>query len=113
MNDEFIKGIYKTLVDEGVMIYKDLYENTSITGNIIEYWKQALKLYQTLTDEEKKIFFEIIKQTIIDTVSGMFGVIDGSSTLSGADCDISIKINGVDTDNDLQDGFLEFIEKNQ
>lgn len=43
MNENFVKSIYKTLVEDGKDIYRDLYENTKVSekrccldGNIIE-----------------------------------------------------------------------------
>ena len=43
---------------------------------------------------------------IIDTVSSVFGILDGSSTLSGGNLEFAIKINGISTENELQDSFL-------
>ena len=43
---------------------------------------------------------------MIDTVSHVFGILDGSSTLSGGNLEIEIKINGKSTENELQDTFL-------
>lgn len=54
-------------------------------------------------------FAELI---IIDTISSVFGIFDGSSTLSGGNFEFEVKINGVDTENELQDSFLEYIEEN-
>lgn len=51
-----------------------------------------------------------MKVVIIDAVSEVFGIFDGSSTLQGGDLDISITIDGKDTENELQDSFLEYVE---
>lgn len=113
MNEEFVKKVYETVVNEGMQTYKDLFINTQITDNTVDYWKRTLTFYQSLEDTQKEVFFQIIKQTITDTVSGIFGIMDGSSTLIGGNCDISIKIDGVSTDDELQDDFLVFVEENQ
>lgn len=55
---------------------------------------------------------EILKNVIIDTTSNVFGILDGSSTLNGGDMDIKVEINGQDSEDELQDTFLEFIEEN-
>lgn len=113
MNEEFVKSIYGTLVEDGGKIYKELYENTQVTERTVDYWKNALELYHSLDRNQKEIFIDIVKHTTIDTISSIFGVFDGSSTLSGDDdFEISIKINGVDTENELQDAFLEYVEEN-
>lgn len=58
------------------------------------------------------MIFKVIKQTMIDTISHMLWIIDGSSTL--LDCAIKPKLllNSKDTEGELQDCFLEFIEEN-
>lgn len=112
MNEEFVKSIYETIVKDGEDIYKDLYENTEVTEDIIDYWKKALALYHSLDYTQQSIFMDIIKQTMIDTISSVFGVLDGSSTLSGGEFEFDVKINGVNTEDDLQDAFLAYVEEN-
>lgn len=61
------------------------------------------------TDNQKQ-HGRILKQVIIDTVSHIFGVLDGSSTLSEGDFDINVEINDINTEGELQDTFLAFVE---
>lgn len=42
MNEDFIKSIYKTIVEENKELYKDLFNNTNISEVSDTYWKQAL-----------------------------------------------------------------------
>ena len=49
---------------------------------------------------------------MVDTISSIFGVLDGSSTLPGEDYEFEVKINGVNTEGELQDAFLCFVEEN-
>lgn len=112
MNEEFVKSIYETVVEEGKNIYKNLYENTEVTERTVDYWKNALELYRSFDDRQKKVFWDIVKQTMIDTISSVFGVLDGSSTLSGGDFEFEVKINGIGTEDELQDIFLGFVEEN-
>ncbi len=111
MNEKFVREIYKTIVNENCDIYKDLYENTEITEKTVLYWKNALELFRNLDDKQKEVFFSVIRQTIIDTISGVFGVIDGTSTLGDEEFEFNFCINGIDTEQELQDTFLEMIEK--
>ncbi|MBO5097880.1 MAG: hypothetical protein J6B96_06170 [Agathobacter sp.] len=112
MNEKFVESIYQTVIQEGEKTYRDLYENTEVTERTVDHWKNALGLYRALDDKQKEIFIEIIQQTMIDTISSVFGVLDGSSTLHGGDFEFDIKINGVSTEDELQDAFLEFVEEN-
>lgn len=52
----------------------------------------------------------IIEQTMIDTISNMLGVIDGSSTLKDCSFELKLLLDSIDTEGELQDSFLEFIE---
>lgn len=106
MNKEFASRIYKTVIEDGENIYKELYENTEVTKRTVDYWKKAIELYRSFDDEQKNVFLDIIKHTMIDTVSSVFGILDGSSTLSGGNLEFEIKINGISTENELQDTFL-------
>ncbi|CVI70421.1 hypothetical protein NDGK_01864 [Clostridiales bacterium CHKCI001] len=112
IREEFVQRVYESVVNENLDSYKDLFQNTEITNTTMNYWKKAIAFYSSFEDGEKSIFFDIIRQIIIDTISSIFGIMDGSSTLSGGDeIDVSVEINGIDTDHDLQDGFLAFVEE--
>lgn len=112
MNEEFIKNLYKTIIEDGRSIYKDLYENTEVTEQTVDYWKNALELYHSFNENQQNMFMDIVKQTMIDTISSIFGILDGSSTLSGGDFEFEVKINGFSTECELQDTFLRFVEEN-
>lgn len=112
MNEKFVKCIYETIVEGGKNIYQELYENTEVTEKTTDYWRDLLHLYGSFDDKQKKVFIGIIKQTMIDTISSIFGVLDGSSALLGGDFKFEVKINGICTEENLQDTFLGFIEDN-
>jgi len=111
MNKMFIKSIYKTVVEENKELYQDLFDNTTIDKRTDEYWKQSLNLYKNLSKENKEVLINIIEQTMIDTISNIFGIIDGSSTLNGCNIKTKLLLNGKDTDGELQDTFLEYVEE--
>lgn len=111
MNEKFAKCIYETIVEENINTYRDLYENTEMAEKTTDYWKNAIALYRSSDDNQKKVILNIVEQTIIDTISCVFGVLDGTSTLSGGTFEFDIKINDVSTENELLDTFLEYVEK--
>ncbi|WP_443258402.1 hypothetical protein [Virgibacillus sp. L01] len=49
---------------------------------------------------------------MIDTISNMLGVVDGSSTLTDCTVEPKLLLDSNDTDGELQGSFLEFIETN-
>ena len=83
MNEKFVQRVYSTAVKGNIDIYKDLFNNTNENENTDTYWKNALRLYNSLDAEQRERFFDILKMVITDSVSTLFGIIDGSTTLKG------------------------------
>lgn len=111
MNEQFVKSLYQSIVKENLELYKNLYETTKVDQNTDEYWKKALGLYNSLDQENKAVLMGIIEQTMIDTISNMLGVIDGNSTLKDCEYEPKLLLDSIDTEGELQDSFLEFIEE--
>ena len=111
MNEIFAKALYESIVKENLELYKDLYETTNITPKTNSYWKGAISLYDGLSDENKGVLMSIIKQNMIDTVSHTLGIIDGSSTLNDCSFEPKLLLDSVDTESEMQDWFLGFIEE--
>ncbi|WP_236023748.1 transposase [Heyndrickxia sporothermodurans] len=88
-----------------------MYKTTNVTSKTDNYWKKAIGFYDSLTDENKDNLMKIIEQTMIDTISNMLGVIDGSTTLKDCSLEPKLLLDSVDTEGELQDSFLEFIEE--
>ncbi|REK77671.1 transposase [Paenibacillus paeoniae] len=113
MIETFMKALYESIVEENLELYKNIYETTKVTPKTDVYWKQAIDMYNSLSDENKKILMRIIKQTMIDTISNTLGVIDGSSTLKDCLAEPKCYLNSIETDGELQEYFLAFIEENE
>lgn len=111
MNEVFIRSIYKTIVEENKELYKNLFNNTTIDEASDEYWKQSLSLYNNLSQQNKDVLINIIKQTMIDTISNILGIIDGTSTLNECDIEPKLFLNNNDTNGELQDLFLRYVEE--
>lgn len=110
INEEFIKKLYETIIEKGIDDYQSLLDNTSIKDATDKYWICALELYDTLSSEQKTNMIQFAKLVMIDTISSVFGILDGLSSLNGGNMDIKVEINGQDTEKELQDNFLEYIE---
>lgn len=111
-NEEFVKALYSTVVKEGLEESKEMYETTEITPDMSDFWRKALSLYQASDLEGKETLMQIMEQTMIDTISLVLGVIDGSSTLDGTEIESKLFLDSHDTENELQDEFLMFMEEN-
>ncbi|MED4172383.1 transposase [Halalkalibacterium halodurans] len=110
MQEAFVKALYESIVKENLNLYKELYETTNVTSKTNEHWTQAIDLYNNLDNEDKAVLFKIIEQTMIDTISNMLGAIDGNSTLKDFEAEPKLLLDSVDTEGELQDYFLTFIE---
>ena len=112
-NENFVKSLYESIIKENLELDRQLYETIKIDTKTDEYWKAAIGLYNSLTVENKDVLMRIIEQTMIDTISNMLGVIDGSSTLKDRLLEPKLLLDSKDTGGELQDFFLELIEMRQ
>ena len=120
-NIEFIKSIYKTVVEERCKMYEECLADIEMTEQAIPYWRDALKLYHSLDEKQKKKLMDMIEIVITETISIIFGILDGCSGLAykahsifgefGEFLDVIVKINGVSTENDLLDAFWAYVEE--
>lgn len=108
VNQEFVRAIYDTVIREGIDEYKEMYETVEVDSNMDAFWN----LYQNSNPEEKEILLKMMEQIMIDTVSHMLGIIDGSSTLNDSEIEPKLLLDSQDTENELQDSFLELVELN-
>jgi len=113
MQKKLITAIYNSILVENVEIYKSLFETTKIGPKTTEYWKLVLGFYEMLSDDDKQVLFRIIEQTVIDTISNMLGAIDGRSTLAEFEPEIGLTADNQNIQGDLQDIFLEMVEKSK
>ena len=112
MNEKFVEKIYKTIVEDGIGEYKNLLDNTTLKNATDKYWINALELYEKLSAEEKEKMLKFAELIMIYTISSVFCILDGSSTLSEETFEFDVMINGISTENELQDTFLGFVEDN-
>jgi hypothetical protein len=111
MKEIFVKSLFESIVEENLELYKNLYETTNVSPKINEYWRQTISFYDSLAEEKKAVLMKIIKQTMIDTVSNMLGVIDGSSTLKNCSIEPKLFLDSIDTEGELLEHFLTYIDE--
>lgn len=54
---------------------------------------------------------EIIEQIMIDTISNMLGIIDGSSTMKNCSLEPKLLLDSIDMEGELQNSFLEHVQE--
>jgi hypothetical protein len=106
---DFISQIRATVVQQNAVIYKGLFESTRPEAARDPYWKRALTLHRSLSESDRAVLMEIIRQVTTDTVSNLFAILDGVSTLEGAreDFVLTSKSDNRKLNGNLQDLFLE------
>ena len=106
---ELANLLKKGIINENLEIYKGLFTDYSPFEIKDPYFIDAISFFNTLPDEHKRIFFSILQQVMIDSISNVLGVIDGSSSLSEHDGDFSLLYEGKPLEY-LQDNFLSQFE---
>ena len=111
--EDFVSKVRAAVVQEIATTYRDLFESSAPEGASDAYWKRALTLHRSLSEADRAVLFEIMQQVSVDTVSNLFGILDGASVLEGPREDFVLmsqadnrKLNG-----NLQDLFLEAEER--
>lgn len=113
--ETFVSRVRSTAMHQTAATYKDLFGSTLPKDASDPYWKRALTLYQSLNDADRAVLLEIMQQVAVDTVSGLFAILDGVDGIDGPQEDFVLtsqsdnrKLNG-----NLQDLFLEAQEREQ
>ena len=112
--EDFVAAVKANVVDENVETYEHLFSTTDRNGVTDPYWARALALYDELDSDARRVLLEAVRQVVIDTVSNVLGVLDGSSTLAGYDVNFSLRTvpdGGENMAGYLQDAFLALVEQ--
>lgn len=114
MFDIFGKEVYDSVIRWGIDHYKKEYEAESLLASKEKFWQVCEEFYKKMNQEEKVVFYDILELTMIDTVSHVLGILDGSSSLTGGDFfETEIRIDGEDMVCELQDSFLAYVEEQE
>ncbi|HEY5564551.1 MAG TPA: transposase [Rhodothermia bacterium] len=107
---KFVDGVLKSVIRENLKLYRGIFADPGEVTD--EYWMRALDLFRSLSRAHQKTLLDIMKQVEVDTVSNLFGILDGSSQISGKleDFDLIHKGSGVRLNGELQDLLLEKTE---
>ncbi|WP_431045600.1 hypothetical protein [Roseateles sp. L2-2] len=107
--EEFVDGLMISVVEENAISYRDLLEKNIKSSD--RYWNDSNALFWTLSADQRQVLLNMLRQTAIDTVSNVLGIIDGSSYLDGAGELIELRVGGRDLGGDLQGMFLARVEQ--
>lgn len=113
--EELVKQIRKSVIEENLDVYKQLFVETNPDDATISYWKEALSFFNSLEDKGKNTLFKIIRQVEVDITAHVLGVLDGTTYLEKQEEDFELRMEGSDDliNGELMEIFLEAEEVNQ
>ncbi len=113
--EQLIEHFRYSLLTENMQHYRNLFAGPLSHGRPDAYCLSIRDLYARLSPEDQDVLFSILRQTIIDTASSIFVVLDGISYLPGQKEDLVLRLGdtGEPLNGDLQDLFLAAEEESE
>jgi len=109
MNDrEFVISVQKELIDLPLQFHRLLIAEAGTHP----YGQEAMEFYATLDETGKETFFKIVRQVMVDTLSGLFGIFDGMAQLEKQSGDFVLELAEQRLSGTLQDLLVEIEETN-
>lgn len=109
-NEEFVKDLVTSVLEENIILYKKFLSGEQ--GKKSE-WSKIADILRCSGPDGEICFVAIIRSVIIDSISSVLGIIDGSSQIENQfrdfdliDIDSKMKINGY-----LQELFFQNVEQ--
>lgn len=106
--EEFVNKIKHSVIESNQETYRFLLSNTTEENASDEYWKKLLKIFHSLSPNDQEFLLMVMKQVSVDTLSNLFGILDGSSEIGAKfeDFELIHKNSKNKINNDLQDTFM-------
>lgn len=105
--NDLVSCVKATLVDNALRDYLEALEKFPRDEVADPYWQSVLKLYDSVAPQEKMTIIEIMRQVTIDSIAGMFGILDGTIVCPHGEEIRVMNLEQVVISGDLQDRFLE------
>jgi len=107
----FVKSIRERVIESDHTDYQNMLTNTDDATD--PTWKEILSLFKNLTKEQKESFLNFLRLIQVNTVSHIFGILDGSTYLDESRETFVLKTESSEDaiNGDLQDLFLEMEEE--
>ena len=88
--EEMVNGLKKRIVDLSLESYIEMFNKAEIKSKSDKYWIDAVSFFKGLNEEEKRIFFNIVRQIQIDTLSEVLAFLDGVYWVEGQEEDLKL-----------------------
>lgn len=109
---DLVTQVRASIVDENATAYRTLLQTTPPESASDPSWRALLELHARLSDADRQVLYRVMRQVAADTVSNLFGVLDGSTRLRGQSEDLELVTarSRKPLHGSLQDLFLELEE---
>jgi hypothetical protein len=101
--EQLVKGLKQRLVDSTVDEYRAQLDDHK---NLYQVVPRLRGFYQSLTLQQRDMFFEIVRQIEIDTVADFFSFLDGAYWVEGQTEDVAL-ISANDNQNKLNENLTD------
>ena len=109
--ERFVDAVIRSVLDAQIAFYRDALKPAE--GATDPYWIAASTFHARLSPKDQELVLRMMQQSAIDALSGIFGVLDGSTTLEPGFGDFTLETKGETLNGDLQDLFLERMEERE
>jgi len=109
--EQFVSAFKSGVVDDNMRAYAEVVATRTADDVADAHWKRALGLFSSASPEQRDIIFAVMRQVAVDTVSSVFGVLDGVSAIEGLPGEITVTYGGETVSGELQDYFLSLEEE--
>jgi cytochrome P450 len=106
--EDFVSAI-QSAIDENVETYAKLFASTETATD--EYWIAAKRFFDSLPATDREVVLRIMRQVAIDTVSTLFGILDGTSAIQDRFEEFQLTHKKTKLNGDLQDLFIAAVEE--
>src|SRR6266516_3890375 len=80
--EEFVSCIRREVLEANLAMYKNsIARSPSDSDAEHGNWPKMAEFYRSLSNEERQEFMAIVRQIMVDTLSNVFGILDGSTLL--------------------------------
>jgi hypothetical protein len=92
---QLVNGLHSSFIDGNLTLYRDIFLTAEVDHARDPYWKRALALFNSLTEDQRTVFFEVMRQTAMDTTASVLGVLDGVSSIEGVKGEVVLASDGM------------------
>jgi hypothetical protein len=80
--EDFVSCIRREILEGNLALYKNsIARSTSGSEPGPQNWPRMAEFYRSLNNEDRQTFMAIVRQIIVDTLSNVLGILDGSTLL--------------------------------